>query len=402
MGFDLGVHEQVLWNSAHGRIAASSPSVGTQSYFGIDIIVTELLLTPLYALFPGAHALLLAQTAALALGALPIYRMARERLGSSLAGLALAACFLLYAPVEWMNLYEFQIRAFATTFLLFAVEALWKRRAAPFLAWSLLALGCRSDVGLVVAGNRLLATYRNGATVFQNAILNSASKPTRFLNSQSQFSILPLALGLAWVALCTLVLIPAFRDDGRFLYGGVLLGEVSARCGAVPGAGLLNLPCLVRVRVFSGRRAGGAATVVPGTDADASRLPAAAGAARAHPRAADRRDQPAVEHAQYSRQHALPLPGAGDPIRACGNNRGAGAAVALAPAGAGGRAGRGGCAVAGVQRKLRRAAAPGGATRSSRCSARGPTGDASRSPSRSSHASPPAPCWRPRAGSARM
>src|SRR5215208_757175 len=50
MGFDLGVHEQVLWNTAHGRIAASSPSVGTQSYFGIDIIVTELLLTPLYAL----------------------------------------------------------------------------------------------------------------------------------------------------------------------------------------------------------------------------------------------------------------------------------------------------------------------------------------------------------------
>ena len=26
MGFDLGTHEQVLWNTIHGRIAASSPS----------------------------------------------------------------------------------------------------------------------------------------------------------------------------------------------------------------------------------------------------------------------------------------------------------------------------------------------------------------------------------------
>lgn len=242
MGFDLGVHEQVLWNTAHGRVAASSPSVGTQSYFGIDIIVTELLLTPLYALFPSAHVLLLAQTVALALGALPVYGMARDRLGSPLAGLALAACLLLYAPVQWMNLYEFQIRAFATTFLLLAVEALRRRRAAPFAAWSLLALGCRSDVGLVLAAI--------GFWQLMEIVWPSEQKPpipkTPFSMLNPTFSILPIALGLGWVALCTLVLTPAFRADGRFLYGGVLLGEVSARCGAVPGAGLLNLPCLAQ------------------------------------------------------------------------------------------------------------------------------------------------------------
>jgi uncharacterized membrane protein len=240
MGFDLGVHEQVLWNTSHGRVAASSPSVGTQSYFGIDIIVTELLLTPLYALFPSVHVLLVAQTAALAMGALPVYRMARDQIGSPLTGLALAACFLLYAPVQWMNLYEFQIRAFATTFLLLAIEALTRRRAAPFLAWSLLALGCRSDVGLVLAGvgvAHLLGAWPDRSTG------RSALVARR---SPLVFGLLPIALGLVWVALCTLALIPAFRSDGRFLYGGVLLGEVSARCGPVPGAGLLNLPCVAQ------------------------------------------------------------------------------------------------------------------------------------------------------------
>jgi uncharacterized membrane protein len=238
MGFDLGVHEQVLWNTAHGRIAASSPSVGTQSYFGIDIIVTELLLAPLYAPFPSVHVLLLAQTVALALGALPVYGMARDRLGSPLAGLALAACFLLYAPVQWMNLYEFQIRAFATTFLLLAVQALTRRRAAPFLCWSLLALGCRSDVGLALAGV--------GIAFLLGAWPATQRSPLSAQRSTLVFGLLPIALGLGWAALCTLVLIPAFRSDGRFLYGGVLLGEVSARCGQVPGRGLLNLPCLAQ------------------------------------------------------------------------------------------------------------------------------------------------------------
>jgi len=58
-----------------------------------------------------------------------------------------------------MNLYEFQIRAFATTFLLLALYALERRRFGPFLLWSLLALGCRSDVGLVLAGMGVYASY---------------------------------------------------------------------------------------------------------------------------------------------------------------------------------------------------------------------------------------------------
>src|SRR5262245_10344481 len=55
MGFDLGVHQQVLWNTAHGRVGATSAFADTESYFGIDIIPTELLLAPLYALFPSVY-----------------------------------------------------------------------------------------------------------------------------------------------------------------------------------------------------------------------------------------------------------------------------------------------------------------------------------------------------------
>src|SRR5690606_14692470 len=116
----------------------SSPSAGTSSYFGIDIIVTELLLAPFYRLIPSPYFILLLQTVVVALGAVPIYRFARARLLSSFAGVIFAAAYLLYAPVEWTNLYEFQIRAFATTFMLCALYCLQLRRTGWFYLWTLL------------------------------------------------------------------------------------------------------------------------------------------------------------------------------------------------------------------------------------------------------------------------
>src|SRR5512145_628378 len=91
MGFDLGVHEQVLWNTAHGRVAVSSAFASTESYLGIDIIPTELLLAALYALAPSTYTMLFLQTLALALGAIPIFLLVRQRFGNPWAGLIFAA-----------------------------------------------------------------------------------------------------------------------------------------------------------------------------------------------------------------------------------------------------------------------------------------------------------------------
>lgn len=233
MGFDLAVHLQVLWNTAHGRIAASSPSAGTSSYFGIDIILIELLLAPLYALVPSVYPLLTLQTVVLALGAVPIYLFACDRLRTPLAGLVFAAAYLLYAPVEWMNLYEFQIRAFATTFLLCALYALHRRRAGWFLLWIVLALGCRSDVGFVVAGMGVMVAIGDWRLGRRNSRQSAVSNP-QFLVSSRQwlfFSVLPIVLGLGWLLLCVAVLVPLFRTDGSFLYIKVIYGWL----GDTPG-----------------------------------------------------------------------------------------------------------------------------------------------------------------------
>jgi uncharacterized membrane protein len=277
MGFDLGVHQQVLWNTAHGRIAATSAFADTESYLGVDIIPTELLLAPIYALAPSIYTMLFLQTLALGLGALPVFLIVRDRFArlqiadrrlqidranlqsticnlkfSEWAGLVFAAAFLLYLPVEYMNLYEFQIRAFATTFLLMALLALERRRFWPFLIWSLLALGCRSDVGFVVAGM--------GLTQWRMKKVEGRREQTNEQPSHSSFSILhssflkfgalPIVLGLGWVGLCMVVLIPLFRTS-PFLYTQIIYGQFGDSVGEIART-IITRPGYVAAYVFGG------------------------------------------------------------------------------------------------------------------------------------------------------
>jgi uncharacterized membrane protein len=264
MGFDLGVHQQVLWNTAHGRIAATSAFADTDSYLGIDIIPTELLLAPIYALIPSIYTMLFLQALALGLGALPVFWLVRDRFSGlamsdwrlasrpqspipAWAGLAFAAAFLLYLPVEYMNLYEFQIRAFATTFLLLALYALERRRFRPFLLWSLLALGCRADVGFVVAGMGVYMLLDARRKMKDGHVTPSlVLRPSSFVG----FGVLPIVLGLSWVVLCVAVLIPLFRSS-PFLYTQIIYSQFGDSFGAIVRT-VIARPGYVAAYVFSG------------------------------------------------------------------------------------------------------------------------------------------------------
>jgi uncharacterized membrane protein len=214
MGFDLAVHEQVLWNTAHGRIAATSAFAATESYLGIDLIPSELLLAPLYAVLPGVPTMLFLKTLVVALGAVAVERLVRQHGGDHWSGVAFAALYLLYLPVQYTNLYEFQIRAFATTLLLWALWALGRRDARLFWVCIALALGCRSDVGLVVAG--IGAWQLSGRWWGADRAM-----PQR---DRLAFGWLPVIIGLGWLVLAVGVLVPWFRGGAPFLYTRVIYG----------------------------------------------------------------------------------------------------------------------------------------------------------------------------------
>jgi uncharacterized membrane protein len=157
MGFDLGMYEQVIWNTAHGRAFATSAFRYTTNHIGADLIVLEAILAPLYALIPATMTLLVAQVVTVAVGALPLYLLARDRLQSNWAGLGAALGYLLYAPLLYLTLNEFQPRAFALVCTLFALYYLDKSRFRPYILFLLISLLTRSDVALLVITVGMLA-----------------------------------------------------------------------------------------------------------------------------------------------------------------------------------------------------------------------------------------------------
>jgi uncharacterized membrane protein len=96
--------------------------------------------------------LLVAQAVAVAVGALPVYWLARKHLGSERAGLAFALAYLIYPPTQWLTLNEFHPVAFACPLLLFAIWYLDEGRLLPFAAFALVAAATKEEIALVVAG----------------------------------------------------------------------------------------------------------------------------------------------------------------------------------------------------------------------------------------------------------
>ena len=97
--------------------------------------------------------LLVAQAVAIALGALPVFWLARKHLGSERAALGFALAYLLYPPTQWLTLNEFHPVALACPLLLFAFWYLDEDRLVPFAAcrdrWPRLT---KEEIALVVAG----------------------------------------------------------------------------------------------------------------------------------------------------------------------------------------------------------------------------------------------------------
>ena len=120
--------------------------------------------------------LLVVQAVAIALGAVPVYWLARKHLGSAHAGVGFALAYLLYPATGWLTLNEFHPVALATPLLLFAFWYLDEDRLLPFAALRAARLtparrrsrssspasasGMRSRAGRWLAGGAIAAARR--------------------------------------------------------------------------------------------------------------------------------------------------------------------------------------------------------------------------------------------------
>ncbi len=145
-GWDLGLIDQVIWNSAHGRLFHYS--FRDISFAGDHWEPFLLTLVPLKWMGTGPETLLIAQAVVLAAATIPLYAATRAMAGRG-AACALGAAYLLgLGPARAVS-FDFHIEAFAPLFAFTALWALATRRRLAFAVAALLILTLKEDAALL-------------------------------------------------------------------------------------------------------------------------------------------------------------------------------------------------------------------------------------------------------------
>ena len=155
---DLGIMDQVLWNTVHGHfwqeticnsVSDMNCLAGT-SRWGIHFEPLMLALVPVYALFPGVQTLQFVQIAGVALGAIPAYLLGSRRLGHAAGGVVLAAIYLIMPVLRVAVIDDFHMVTLAAPLLMLALYALYLRNDRLLIIACILAMGTKEQVPLDV------------------------------------------------------------------------------------------------------------------------------------------------------------------------------------------------------------------------------------------------------------
>jgi len=158
---DLGLYDNLLWHTAHGDwLGSSFLKGGHHNSAHFDPVLVAI--APLYALRPRADTLLVLQVVWASSALLPLYLLAREKLGSHVYGLGFAAMYAAHPAVHGATLYEFHSLTLVAPILIWLVYLLERGSYRAFALVLAAALLCREDVALVVFFVALYAILRSG------------------------------------------------------------------------------------------------------------------------------------------------------------------------------------------------------------------------------------------------
>ena len=161
-GVDLVSVEQPIWNTLHGDFMRATyyPITGepvsdfsertTDSLLADHVQPFLLLLALPYALAPRSETLLVLMSVSVGLGAIPLFRIARRKFGSPWWALLFAVGYLLLPAVETNSGWDIHATIFLPTLMLAAFDALQSGKRGWWWFWTLLAMGCREDIPLLL------------------------------------------------------------------------------------------------------------------------------------------------------------------------------------------------------------------------------------------------------------
>jgi uncharacterized membrane protein len=151
--FDLGIFDQVFWSIVHhgtelNTLETLPLSATPVNHLGVHFSLIFYFLAPIYAVFQSPKTLLILQSFALGLGALPLYLIAKKYANSTLFSQVLCISYLLYNALHNINTFEFHEVAFAPVLLLSTLYFLESKNFKWFWIFFALSLFVKEDVAL--------------------------------------------------------------------------------------------------------------------------------------------------------------------------------------------------------------------------------------------------------------
>jgi len=202
---DLGNMAQAAWNTVHGhpfsftnvRLMYDFEAWNTNTRLSFHVEALFPFISLVYLVYPHPESLLILQTVALALGAIPTFWLARDVLGHAWCGLVFAAIYLLFPSLEALNLFEFHPVSLATPLLILAFWFAWRRQYVPFGICALAAMGGKEEIGLVVA---MFGLY------------------IAVVQRERRAGALAILVGVGWSLFATIIVEKHFRQPGTITF----------------------------------------------------------------------------------------------------------------------------------------------------------------------------------------
>jgi uncharacterized membrane protein len=221
--FDMGIQDQAVWLLARGR---GFVTVRGLQVFGHHATPGYFLLAPASWFGAGPDFLNIVQVTVLALGAFPVYLIARARGVAPWAAAALGTAFLLHPALQFFAWELFHPEVLAITPLLCAYLCATRRSWGWFAAWAVLAVAWKEDVALAVIVLGLIIAWRGDRRV----------------------GLTTAGLALMWFVAVTFIVMPAI-NGGALQSEGIYSGVGGSAGGIVDTA--LSDPGRITARVFS-------------------------------------------------------------------------------------------------------------------------------------------------------
>jgi uncharacterized membrane protein len=195
---DLGNMNQAIWNTLHGRPFHQTNQPGATSRFSLHVEPILLPISLLYLIYSGPEILFLLQSVVVALGAWPLFALARLRLEHEWLALIFAALYLMFPPLQGATLLDFHAVTLAPTFLLAAFYYLETGHSRLFGLFALLAAACKEDMALIVL---MLGVY------------------ALVVNRQYKVGLATILLAGVWALLAVFVIPPYFAGTENIHWG---------------------------------------------------------------------------------------------------------------------------------------------------------------------------------------